>query len=216
MTRNRSPKGAAAKRLAEQEQRRAAKARTNTIAGGAVIALVLAVVGVTGALAMGVGSTPAPKAVTADVAVAATAPAPAPAATPAAPVAAPVQAAATPAAPAAAPAVAARKSTSGSKAKPSRSSAKPQAATSPSPQRFDIAIGASGYEPSSVTAQAGRPVTLTVAKGTGCATNFLMPSLGVTADNSQGPATVSLGRLAAGTYKFTCGMGMIEGNLVVR
>jgi plastocyanin domain-containing protein len=112
--------------------------------------------------------------------------------------------------------VVAPKSAPAPKAKPAAASPKPHAAPSASPQQISIGIGASGYEPASVTAQAGRPVTLTVAKGTGCATTFLMPSLGVTADNSQGPATVSLGKLSAGTYKFTCGMGMIEGKLVVR
>lgn len=83
-------------------------------------------------------------------------------------------------------------------------------------QRLSIRIGESGYEPSVVRASAGRPITLVVEQGEGCAAGFLMPSLGVAADNSSGPATVKLGTLKRGTYRFTCGMEMVEGKLVVR
>jgi plastocyanin domain-containing protein len=83
-------------------------------------------------------------------------------------------------------------------------------------QHFDIQIGAAGYEPSVVTAASGRPVTLTVGKGQGCAAGFLMPSLGIDKDNSSGPVTVKLGVLEPGTYGFSCGMGMVQGRLVVR
>jgi len=91
---------------------------------------------------------------------------------------------------------------------------KPAASTTA--QTFSIAIGGTGYEPSQVVAAAGRPVTLKVAKGEGCAGGFLMPSLGVDKDNSGGPVTVRLGPLAAGRYEWTCGMGMVSGTLVVR
>lgn len=83
-------------------------------------------------------------------------------------------------------------------------------------QTFSIAIGGAGYEPSQVVATAGRPVTLKVAKGEGCAGGFLMPSLGIDKDNSGGPVTIKLGALAAGSYQWTCGMGMVTGTLVVR
>lgn len=86
----------------------------------------------------------------------------------------------------------------------------------PKPQYLAIDIGVSGYEPSVVEASSASPITLTVAKGEGCAAGFLMPSLGISKDNSGGPITFSLGRLDPGTYKFTCGMEMVEGKLVVR
>lgn len=84
------------------------------------------------------------------------------------------------------------------------------------PQSVSIAIGQRGYEPSQVTVKEGAPVELVVARGEGCAAGFLIPELDVAADNSQGPATVELGRLKRGTYRFTCGMQMVEGTLVVQ
>ena len=108
---------------------------------------------------------------------------------------------------------------------PAPESADPPAPPAPKPpapkpsataQRFDIAIGTRGYEPSSITAGADRPIELTVAQGEGCAAGFLMPALGVEEDNSAGPVTVRLGRLEPGTYAFTCGMAMVTGKLIVR
>jgi hypothetical protein len=93
--------------------------------------------------------------------------------------------------------------------------AEPKKASSAA-QHFNIRIGGVGYEPSLVTASAGRPITLTVGKGEGCAAGFLMPSLGVEKDNSSGAVTIKLGRLKPGTYGFSCGMGMVQGRLVVR
>lgn len=90
-----------------------------------------------------------------------------------------------------------------------------ETASSATAQVFDIRIGERGYEPSVVRARAGLPVTLIVAQGEGCAEGFLIASLGIDANNSSGPATVNLGALEPGTYRFTCGMDMVEGNLVV-
>lgn len=83
-------------------------------------------------------------------------------------------------------------------------------------QRLDIAIGEAGYEPSTLSARATIPITLVVEKGEGCAAGFLMPALGVSADNSRGPVSIDIGILKEGTYTFTCGMGMVEGRLIVR
>jgi len=90
---------------------------------------------------------------------------------------------------------------------------KPAAASS---QHLRIAIGSSGYEPSQLTASTGSPITLTVGKGDGCAAGFLMPELGIDADNSQGAVTLKLGKLKAGTYRFGCAMEMVGGQLIVR
>lgn len=83
-------------------------------------------------------------------------------------------------------------------------------------QRFKIAVGARGYEPSAITADGDRPIELTVAQGEGCAAGFLMPTLGVEEDNSTGPVTIRLGRLEPGSYTFTCGMAMVTGKITVR
>lgn len=83
------------------------------------------------------------------------------------------------------------------------------------PQRYTIAIGQSGYEPGAIVASADQPIILSVGQGSGCAAGFLIPALGVSADNSAGPVTVDLGRVTAGSYQFSCGMGMVTGELVV-
>jgi len=91
-----------------------------------------------------------------------------------------------------------------------------ESAGTPDTQRFDIAIGAAGYEPSAVTAEAGKPIALNVAQGEGCAAGFVISELGVNADNTVGPVTVDLGVVAPGEYRYACGMDMLSGTLVVR
>jgi len=85
----------------------------------------------------------------------------------------------------------------------------------PSAQRFTIDIGDFGYEPAAIKASSDSPIILTVAQGEGCAAGFTIPSLGIDADNSAGSATLELGRLDPGTYRFACAMDMVEGRLVV-
>ena len=92
----------------------------------------------------------------------------------------------------------------------------PDQAANKDTKRLSIRIGGAGYEPSTVTASSDRPISLTVGKGEGCAAGFLMPSLGIDKDNSSGSVTIGLGRLKPGTYGFSCGMGMVQGELVVR
>lgn len=96
--------------------------------------------------------------------------------------------------------------------------APPKAAPASKPviQKLSINIGSAGYEPALVEAKADAPIELIVAQGEGCAAGFLMPDLGLTADNTAGPTTLALGKLEKGTYRFTCGMDMVEGHLVVQ
>jgi plastocyanin domain-containing protein len=84
------------------------------------------------------------------------------------------------------------------------------------PQRLRIGIGATGYDPETVTAVASRPIVLTVGKGEGCAAGFNLPELDVHKDNSKADVTFSLGRVDPGRYTYTCDMGMVSGTLVVR
>lgn len=85
----------------------------------------------------------------------------------------------------------------------------------PSKQRFRIAIGSNGYEPGVVLASTGKPIELEVGRGEGCAAGFLIPALGVDKDNSHEPITVNLGTVPAGRYRFSCGMEMVTGTLIV-
>lgn len=93
--------------------------------------------------------------------------------------------------------------------------AEPKKAAKPEPQRVTIRIGDVGYEPSSVKLSANRPIELTVEQGEGCAEGFIISKLGVNADNSKSDAVVRLGKVSKGSYRFTCGMEMVEGLLVV-
>lgn len=86
----------------------------------------------------------------------------------------------------------------------------------PEPQRISVAIGQSGYEPNVIVASVDEPIVMSVEQGEGCAAGFLIPVLGVSEDNSAGPVTIDLGIVAAGRYQFSCGMGMVTGELVVR
>jgi len=83
-------------------------------------------------------------------------------------------------------------------------------------QRVTVKIGTYGYEPSVVEVTAGTPIELTVGRGDGCAAGFLVPDFGIAADNSSGPVTLQLSALQPGSYSFTCGMGMISGEIVAR
>ena len=91
-----------------------------------------------------------------------------------------------------------------------------RAASSGSVQRVRIAIGGSGFVPSVVTVSAARPVVLSVGRGQGCAAGFLIRKLGINKDNSGGPVSISLGRVAAGSYQFSCGMEMVTGTLIAK
>jgi hypothetical protein len=103
-------------------------------------------------------------------------------------------------------------------AEPTRPAPQPAkaAATAPKAQSVSVAIGAAGYQPSMLFVKAGVPVKLTVGKGEGCAAGFVISSLGLSVDNSAGPATLKIPALDPGKYVFTCGMGMVSGTLVAR
>lgn len=96
-----------------------------------------------------------------------------------------------------------------------KEAAPPATELAPETQTLWLAIGDAGYEPSALNAKAGVPIEITVERGEGCAAGFLIPELGVSADNSLGPVTVRLGALDPGSYQFSCGMEMVTGTLVV-
>lgn len=83
-------------------------------------------------------------------------------------------------------------------------------------QKLSIAFGSSGYVPSRLTLMAGRRTSVLVPRGAGCFAGLRIPQLKISADNSQGPVSVTVPALSPGTYRFTCGMGMLTGYLVAR
>jgi hypothetical protein len=72
------------------------------------------------------------------------------------------------------------------------------------------------YQPNHFTVQAGAPVTVIFSgNAEGCLAEPEFPELGLKGDMSGGSATVALGPLDAGTYTFTCSMGVNEGTITV-
>jgi len=75
-----------------------------------------------------------------------------------------------------------------------------------------------GYEPAAVRVKAGAPVRLVFDRQetAGCSEEVVFPDFGV---RKFLPAfqktTVELTPPTAGTYDFTCGMGMLRGKLIV-
>jgi plastocyanin domain-containing protein len=86
-------------------------------------------------------------------------------------------------------------------------------------QVVQIAVTSKGFEPSSVTVQAGRPVQLVVTRKTErtCATEIVLKDFGVKqALPLDTPVTVLVTPRRPGQYRFACGMDMIAGVLKVR
>lgn len=85
-------------------------------------------------------------------------------------------------------------------------------------QVVDIKIEGGTYVPNAITVKADMPVRVVfTGKAKGCLAKPMFASLGKKADlTSSGSATFDLGALKPGTYKFTCGMGMNVGSILVQ
>ncbi len=85
-------------------------------------------------------------------------------------------------------------------------------------QRVAVAVNASGYEPSEVHARAGEPITLVFTRTTeeGCGDQVAIPSENITRDLPVNqPVEVTFTPREAGRLRFTCGMDMFDGAIVV-
>ncbi|MFW6049568.1 MAG: cupredoxin domain-containing protein [Myxococcota bacterium] len=86
------------------------------------------------------------------------------------------------------------------------------------PKRVHIEVKDSGYEPSSVEAEAGQPLTLAFERVTerGCGEKVVIPSFGIERDLPVGEKVeVELTPEESGELAFTCGMNMLKGKIVV-
>lgn len=75
-----------------------------------------------------------------------------------------------------------------------------------------------GYSPAGIEVEAGRPVRLAFERAdtSGCSEEVVLPDFGVRRFLPTGArTTVEFTPEKAGTYEFTCGMGMLRGRLVV-
>ena len=81
-----------------------------------------------------------------------------------------------------------------------------------------LQVGASGFAPSQLQIMAGKPIKLAITRDTesNCASRIVFPSLGITRDLPLGATIViDLPALPAGELRFTCGMGMYKGAILV-
>ncbi len=81
-----------------------------------------------------------------------------------------------------------------------------------------LQVGASGFAPASLQVAARKPIKLAITRDTesNCASRIVFPSLGITRELPLGATTIiELPALPAGELRFTCGMGMYKGALVV-
>ena len=92
-------------------------------------------------------------------------------------------------------------------------------ATTGEAQRVSVEVGAHGYEPSRVEAQAGQPLTLVFKRTTeaGCGHELVIPSEDIRRElplNEE--VAVTFTPESAGELRFTCGMDMYDGAIVVQ
>ncbi len=76
-----------------------------------------------------------------------------------------------------------------------------------------------GYQPASITAEAGRPLRLnfTRRESTPCGEEVVLPEFGRRAHLPEGKAiSIEVTPEAPGQYEFTCGMNMYKGKIIVR
>jgi hypothetical protein len=85
-------------------------------------------------------------------------------------------------------------------------------------QVVDVAIVNGTYAPNAITAQAGLPTQVVfTGKAKGCLAKPTFKALGKSGDvTATGSATIDLGTLKPGVYKFTCAMGMNAATITVQ
>ena len=83
-------------------------------------------------------------------------------------------------------------------------------------QKISVDVSKGYYDPSTIELKAGVPAEITFSQSSGCTGQVISSDLGFSADLSQGPATIKLPALSAGTYSFSCGMQMVFGSIVVK
>jgi plastocyanin domain-containing protein len=89
----------------------------------------------------------------------------------------------------------------------------------PAGQRVEVTVNGSGYEPAEIQASAGEPLTLVFTRTTdeGCGDELVIASQDIRRDLPLNEAVeVSFTPSEAGNLRFTCGMDMYDGTIVVQ
>jgi hypothetical protein len=93
-----------------------------------------------------------------------------------------------------------------------------QTAAAIPPDALPLQVGARGFAPSSLRVAVNQPIKLAITrdKESNCASRIVFPSLGVARELPLGATTIiELPAQPAGELRFTCGMGMYKGALVI-
>jgi plastocyanin domain-containing protein len=72
------------------------------------------------------------------------------------------------------------------------------------------------FAPGQIVLKAGIPAEISFGSAVGCLSEVVIKDLGINQDLTQGPATVKLPALDAGTYSFACAQGHQTGRIVVQ
>lgn len=86
-------------------------------------------------------------------------------------------------------------------------------------QRYEVKVGADRYTPDRVEAKSGEPLTLVFTRTTdqGCGQQLVIASENIRKDLPLNkPVEVTFTPKAAGELRFSCGMNMYNGAIVVR
>ena len=89
----------------------------------------------------------------------------------------------------------------------------------PTVQKARIIVNGEGYEPARVTLRRGVPAQLTFVRKVeqSCGTEIVIPAYGISRPLPLNtPVTVTLTPKRSGRFKFTCGMDMFRGALIVK
>ncbi|GAB4287322.1 MAG: hypothetical protein Kow0067_12110 [Coriobacteriia bacterium] len=74
---------------------------------------------------------------------------------------------------------------------------------------------ANGYDPNVIKLATGVPTEITFKQGSGCMAEVMSQELGFFEDLTNGDVTITLPPLEPGEYRFSCGMSMVFGTIVV-
>ena len=86
-------------------------------------------------------------------------------------------------------------------------------------QTATVALTENGYEPASLRLRRGVPTRVTFVRrvSDGCAQEVVLPDYGIKRELPLNePVTVEFTPARAGSFTFSCGMGMVKGTLIVR
>jgi len=101
---------------------------------------------------------------------------------------------------------------------PVAESPKPDVVATTDNQPIRIEVGASGYTPKTIGVTVGQKVSLEFhrADGDNCGEKLVFPDLGIERDLPVGEkVVVEVNPEKSGEFKFTCGMDMFRGKLIV-